>query len=250
MGNGKFAYEQLPEFKALGEQICERVYDAWKPPSIFYHHRNGGHVAALRKHLDNKFFSRFDISQFFNRVTKNKIIRALKTCGFSFAEANYAAAHSVVRTELGFHLPFGFTQSPALASLCLNRSQAGQFLRKLDKDILISVYVDDIILSHKSDAAKLQAASEKLMEVFELFGFPIAKEKTVISEAKITAFNIELKNQSLILTPERLTQFFSQVVENWQDDQALDGIHNYVLSVNKNQGAEIGKSIERARSRR
>ena len=250
LGADKFAYEQVPSFKLLGEALSSRIYDAWQPPSIFYHHRNGGHIAVLDKHLQSDTFSRFDISQFFNRVTKNKIIKALKTCGFSLIKASEATAHSVVKTEAGFHLPYGFTQSPALASLCLNRSQAGKFLGKLDKDILVSVYVDDIILSHKNDPIKLRKVSENLIETFTSVGFPIAETKSVIAQPTITAFNIELHNNSMALTPERLIGFHNQVIAGWQSDDVLVGIYNYVLSVNAAQGAEIEHAISRMQSHR
>tara|TARA_R110002051_G_scaffold17387_3_gene51013 strand:- start:118 stop:900 length:783 start_codon:yes stop_codon:yes gene_type:complete len=250
LGDNKFAYKQEPAFKVLGEELCERFYSKWTPPSIFYHHRNGGHIAALRKHLDNEHFSKFDISRYFYRISRNKIIRALKTCGFSFLEASEAAAHSVVNSGEGFNLPYGFTQSPLLASLCLNRSQAGEFLRRLDKDICVSVYVDDIIISHKDNPAKLAEVSEKLVERFNETGFPISEQKSAISKGEVTSFNIALSNNFMEITHERMVGFFNQVVEGMHNDDVLGGIYNYVLSVNPTQAAEIRSAIDRAKARR
>ena len=128
LGNNKFAYHQAPAFRELGLDLTERIYSHWKPPKIFFHHRNGGHVKAIARHLDNTYFSHLDVNRFFYRVRKNRIIKSLKKIGFSFEDANEAAAHSVVRTEEGFSLPYGFTQSTALASLCLDQSPCGKFL--------------------------------------------------------------------------------------------------------------------------
>lgn len=250
LGDNKFAYKQEPAYKVLGEDLCERVYSKWSPPSIFYHHRNGGHIAALRKHLDNEHFSKFDVSRFFYRISRNKIIRALKTCGFSFLEASEAAAQSVVNSGEGFNLPYGFTQSPLLASLCLNRSQAGEFLRRLDKDICVSVYVDDIIISNKDNPAKLAEVSEKLISIFNDAGFPISKQKSLISQGEVSSFNIALSNNRMEITHERMAEFFNQVVEGMYNDDVLGGIYNYVQSVNPVQAVEIHAAIEHAKARR
>lgn len=250
LGDNKFAYKQEPAYKVLGERLCEKVYSKWTPPSIFYHHRNGGHIAALRKHLPNEHFSKFDISRFFYRISRNKIIRALKKCGFSFLEAREAAAQSVVNSGEGFDLPYGFTQSPLLASLCLNRSQAGEFLRGLDKDICVSVYVDDIIISNNDNPAELAEVSEKLISKFNDAGFPISQEKSIISLDEVSSFNITLSNNRMEITPDRMAEFQNQVAEGANNDDVLDGIHNYVRSVNPDQAVKILEVIERARTRR
>jgi hypothetical protein len=56
------------------------------------------------------------------------------------------ASESVVKRPAldGFVLPYGFVQSPILASLALDKSKLGKLLRKLNgrTDITVSVYVD------------------------------------------------------------------------------------------------------------
>ena len=54
----------------------------------------------------------------------------------------------------------------------------------------------------------------------------------------------------MALTPERLIGFHNQVIADWQSDDVLVSIYNYVLSVNAAQGAEIEHAISRMQSRR
>jgi len=249
LGNNKYAYEQEPNFKVLGEELTDRVLSVWKPPSIFYHLKDGGHVAALRKHLENNHFSNFDVSRFFYRVTKNKILRSLIKHGFSFEDANFAASHSVVKSPDGYHLPYGFTQSPILASLVLHSSRAGKFLRRIDKDVAVSVYVDDIILSHHDDPKKLDETSRQLVEQFGLSGFPISEEKLQVCEPRITSFNVEIGYRHSVITDDRMSHFDEQIRENIDNPFSTEGIQRYVAAINDQQGREIGEMIKQASGR-
>jgi hypothetical protein len=108
LGNNKYAYQQEPDFRELGIRHIDLIKQKWSPPSNFYHVKAGGHVAALKCHLSNNLFSKIDLSRFYYRVTKNKIIRSLKRVGLSYATAAEIAAESVVLTEEGvsFNRPF------------------------------------------------------------------------------------------------------------------------------------------------
>lgn len=243
LGNGKFAYDQAPQFRISGENIIGEIRRRWKPPSTFYHLQKGGHVAAILKHSHNSVFSRFDVSRFFFRVKKNMIIKALKSIGFSFLDANQIAQETVVWTEEGLSLPYGFVQSPIIASLCLDKSHAGIFLRRLPRDLTLSVYVDDIILSHSQDARRLEASSRNLLSVFSDSGFPISEEKCEICRTEITSFNIRVSRGALEITPERMEQFEINIKSNYGNDRVVAGIINYVKSVNPSQADQLSKSL-------
>ena len=250
LGDNKFAYHQAPEFRNIGLDLTRRIYSLWTPPRTFYHHRNGGHVSAIKRHLDNAYFSHLDINRFFYRVRKNRIIKSLKRVGFSFYDANEAAAHSVVKTEDGFSLPYGFTQSPVLASLCLDWSPCGAFLRRIPKEFRVSVYVDDIILSHASDREALLALSNELVECFRSGGFPVSEDKMTLAETEIVSFNIRLSSGELVIVSDRMHEFYNAIALNWDNDRVLDGIKGYVRTVNLDQADDVGAAIGRARTRR
>ncbi len=233
----------MPEFRASGENIVEEIRKRWKPPRTYFHLQKGGHVAAVRKHSQNNYFSRFDISRFFFRVKKNMIIKALKSVGFSFLDANSIAYESVVHDGDGFSLPYGFVQSPILASLCLDKSTAGNFLRKLQRDVTLSVFVDDIILSHGNALEKLSLASHQLTTAFAGSGFPVSEAKCEICKERITSFNIHVSHLHLEVTGERMEQFDSDLRLNRENTEVTTGIINYVRSVNALQGAQLAEVL-------
>ena len=78
-------------------------------------------------------------------------------------------------------LPFGFVQSPILASFCLHKSRLGVYLDKLYEsgDFKVSVYMDDIIISGKN----LEYLKEILVELNRISdhsGFQLNQKKTQI----------------------------------------------------------------------
>jgi hypothetical protein len=151
------------------------------------------------------------------------------------------ASESVVRRPglEGFVLPYGFVQSPILASLALDQSKLGSYLQKLTGrgDLKVSVYVDDIIVSGH-DKQELDVVAEKLVQMAELALFPISASKTQGPSTEITAFNIQLSHQALQITEARLTE----LRDSYQSATSIyskAGIINYVDSVNPSQGESL-----------
>lgn len=247
LGDGKFAFHQAEGFRIAGEELANAILRNWDAPKIFYHMRNGGHVAALKKHTNSIQFTHLDISRFFYRISKNKIIRALQKTGFSFLEANEAASHSVVKQGAETFLPYGFVQSPILASLCLFHSGAGKHLMRAPKSLVVSVYVDDIVISCRSieEKALLEDFSQQTLEKFDECGLPISSKKMVICEPEITSFNVHLKHKVMEISEERMNAFVHQVSENRENPDSLRGISSYVHSINADQGKIIDDEIAR-----
>ena len=113
----------VPDKAAIvrGYEIKNKISSVWKAPYYYAHFKNGGHVAALKRHLGNDLFIRADIKQFFNQVNRSKVTRALKSFTRNYLESRDIACESTVRKPDGaaneFILPFGFVQSPIIASL-------------------------------------------------------------------------------------------------------------------------------------
>jgi hypothetical protein len=136
-------------------------------------------------------------------------------------------------------LPFGFVQSPLLASLALYKSALGRQLRQLPGQlgIKVSVYVDDIILSANNEASLVEAL--KLVEpVAVRSGFPLNKKKQQGPGVAVSAFNIHLANQSMLLQPERLRDFMDRYSES-TNPMEQEGILAYVKSVNPKQAEDF-----------
>ena len=141
---------------------------------------------------------------------------------------------SVVKHPVhGAHiLPYGFVQSPILASVALDMSKLGACLRVLakQKQFKVSVYVDDIIISG-NDAQTLALAVDKILQRAEEASFPIGALKREGPCETITAFNIELSQQSLNITPERMG-VFRERYSAAETESVKAGILAYVDAVN------------------
>src|ERR1700710_1474341 len=120
-GKHIFAPNLLGE--AIGRDIKQQVEKAYAFDVFVFHLRNGGHVAALHSHRDHAFFARVDIRRFFYSIARNRVQRALMSIGIP--RARHYAKWSCVKNPYGdpsYALPYGFVQSPILASLVLMES--------------------------------------------------------------------------------------------------------------------------------
>lgn len=209
---GKFVYIQTPEAVGRGRNIIRQVKRRYTPDGVFFHiGKRGGHVAALHAHKSSKFFSRLDISNFFGQVTRGKVVRALRRVGFGERRAFDFAIHSVVVEGDRKVLPFGFCQSPLLATLALERSQLGLAFKTVTetKPVLLSVYMDDIVLSG-DDRAQVSSASASLLSAAEIAGFPLSVEKMAVAVESVEVFNCDLAEHEIILRDDRMRKFVEQ----------------------------------------
>ena len=145
---GKPVFVPSERGEAIGRELKAKVEAAINFEDIYYHLREGGHVAALHAHRDHRYFARVDIERFFYGISRNRVARELH--GIGIEKAGYFAKWSCVKNpfeEPRYALPYGFVQSPILATLVLTRSGVGAFLRGLPENVTASVYMDDIALS-------------------------------------------------------------------------------------------------------
>ncbi|WP_186200411.1 reverse transcriptase domain-containing protein [Burkholderia gladioli] len=235
---GKWVFVPNGDTIALGVKIKDELRQRWKAPAYYYHLRQGGHVAALKAHLGQTCFIHVDIENFFQRINRSRVTRVLKGM-YSYAEARDIANLSTVRlpedTEKRYILPYGFVQSTLLASICLRKSALGNYLKQLSTTdgIEVSVYVDDIIISLNDEALAEKILAE-VKGFAEKSGFDLNQKKEQGPADKISAFNIELSQNSLHVLPERWHAFLDAMREdgNPHRHQAILG---YVDSVNPAQ---------------
>jgi len=226
--------------RKLGYLIKELVEARWRPPKNYFHLTNGGHVRAIRSHIHNTSFAHLDIQDFFGHVSASRVTRWL-TPLVGYAKAReFAKASTVPNPERGgAMLPFGFVQSPILASLCLFHSVLGRCLVELPRKlgIVASIYMDDIILS-ASDQTVLELATKMVEESAARSGFPMNSAKREGPATSITAFNIALAHQSIEINNERWNSFLSEF-QATGNESVRRGIHSYVHSVNVEQADNL-----------
>lgn len=230
-----------PDAVSLGSEIKKNIQAKWKPPSYYYHLRSGGHVAALRSHVDHTSFLHLDIQDFFGTINKTRVTRCLKPI-FGYKQAREWANASTVPHPSDAKrtiVPYGFVQSQLISSLCLEASALGQCLHKVNSTAgaAVSVYVDDIIVSTSDPTLSEQLQSQvKLAAVRAKFTLNPDKEH---GPAKaITAFNIHLSSGSLAVEEERLERFV-QALAGDASEARRQGIISYVTSVNAGQGSAL-----------
>lgn len=235
----------VPEDNVLasGKKIKEEIESAWNPPEYYFHLRNGGHVAALNSHLNSTVFIRADIHQFFNQINKSRVTRNLKKVFNSYSKASQYAEESTVRLpnckEKKYILPFGFVQSAIIASICLRYSALESYLENLrDNGFLFSVYMDDIIISSRLSIDEMNVVYQNIINIADKSRFPLNLEKSDGASFSIKAFNIELSNNQLEISEQRLSQFQS-ALEQSDNQYQIDGILGYIKSVNPSQTKNI-----------
>ena len=239
---GRFVYIPTAAARAEGYQIINRVRQRWQPARIFHHiGRRGGHVAAMKRHLNNTHFARRDISHFFGSITKAKLQRSLRQIGFPNESVRDIAWASVVSTPEGKHLPYGFVQSPMLATLALEKSALGSFiLRNTPRQVRVTVFADDILLSSR-DETTLRAFGDDLDAAAGEAGFVFGGDKTVICAPDVEAFNCLVTNNTIEVTDGRLEKFVEQL--EIATPLGQESILRYVRAINPLQADLLGELV-------
>jgi len=228
---GKWVYVPTQASKIRGYQIIGRVTKTYSPHSIFFHlGARGGHVAALRRHLDSRYFSRLDLANFFGNVTRTKTCEALEDIGFGNRQAFDWAVQSSVVEDARKILPQGFPQSPLLATLVLERSALGRALIRLSNTVVVTVYMDDVVLSGTEAAAVLHA-SDEVLEAAAVSNLPIAQNKVALAQGSVEAFNCDLTHRHMKISNPRLDRFASQWTAG--NAAAQEAIGRYLSAINE-----------------
>ena len=228
---GKFVYLQTKEARQRALHIIKAVLRKYRPHPIFYHvGKSGGHISAMHLHENRKIFSRYDLDNFFGHVTRTKLTRSLCSIGFRRDTAFELAREAVVVEGNRKILPFGFRQSPLLATLVLEKSALGRFLieQAANPFLKVSVYMDDILIS-ADDAGLLEALSPALLRVAEISGFPIAPEKTEVAAENVKAFNCRLSERDIVILDERMAKFVQE--HGLAGEKGQEAISRYISAV-------------------
>jgi hypothetical protein len=236
---GRWVYVPTEVAKNYGRGVISRLGAKWNAPSYYYHLKKGGHVKALECHLKSTFFASLDLKDFFGSISRTRVTRSLKDF-FCYADAREIAKASTVphsrRTEHSHSLPYGFCQSPILASICLDKSTLGLCLRKLDEDddIVISIYMDDIVCS-SFNAEKVDASIIEIKEAAIKSHLDFNENKEHQTSAHISVFNIDVVSQSMSVTGDRFEKFLAVYNDRNSSIHQRKGIGGYIWTVNSSQ---------------
>jgi hypothetical protein len=232
--NGKPIFAPSGLGQQIGKDVKAQVEAAYAFDDFIYHLRKkGGHVAALHAHRPHEFFARVDIRRFFYSIARNRVARALRAIGVTRAE-HYAKWSCVKNPHAppAYALPYGFIQSPALATLVLMQSGVGDLLRELvaQGEVMVTVYMDDISLSSDNLTA-LQAAFDRLLACLQHAEFEISPEKTRHPSPAMDLFNCDVECGRTVVRSERIDLFLSEP-RTLPSQEAFDGYCESVAAGN------------------
>jgi hypothetical protein len=224
---GKPYFVPTDRCRRIGAETMTLVRARVKFEHHYYHFSKGAHVAALHAHRAHRYFARLDIQNFFYSVGRNRVKSALKDIGVPYAE--HFAKWSTVRNPYDdprYALPYGFVQSPLLASLVLRQSAIGTAIRDLPVRIKRSVYLDDIALSaNKRD--DLEEAFETVIAAVEAANFTLNEAKVIGPSTDITLFNCDLSSGMTKVSDPRIAKFYDAPAS----EESVAGFEAYLASV-------------------
>ncbi len=232
-GKPIFAPSKLGE--RIGLDIKAQVEAAYQFDSFVYHlKKSGGHVAALHAHRDHQYFARIDIKRFFYSIARNRVQRCLSEIGI-LRSRHYAKWSCVKNPYLApaYCLPYGFVQSPVLATLVLMSSTVGCCLRQLEAErtVTISVYMDDISLSSDNERA-LQSAFENVLLALKSANFEVNDTKVRAPSAKMDIFNCDLAPGKVEVQQQRIDTFYAEQ----RSPLSIAGFEEYLERVRDGNG--------------
>jgi len=196
--------------RRIGGDIKRRVEKAYQFEPFVYHFQPGGHVAALHCHRPQAHFAKADIRRFFYSISRSRVHRALSGIGIPRAR-HYAKWSSVKNPYLDprYALPYGFVQSPILATLVLMESAVGATLRDVFQQgaVVVSLYMDDIALS-SDDFPSLAEAFERTLAALGEANFELSQNKVCAPTAALDLFNCDLETGRTGVRQERVDKFY------------------------------------------
>ncbi len=206
---GKPVFAPSDAGRKIGRELNRKVERRFSPPTYYFHLQDGGHVAAIHSHRARKYFARVDIENFFYGISRNRVARALRSLDLPGTEKY--AKWSTVKNPFAlpsYSLPYGFVQSPILATLVLAQSPVGVYLEQIAEQLTVSVYVDDIAISSNNKRV-LERAYRKLRSKIIESNFQINEAKSNAPGLQMELFNCDLTRFQTSVTDQRQAAFYA-----------------------------------------
>lgn len=203
---GKPVFVPSEEGRTIGLKLKALVEDLYEPEPFYWHMRQRGHVGALHAHRDHHWFARIDLRNFFYTVRRQRIDKALRQIGIRAHK--FYSRWSTVSSPYGegYVLPYGFVQSPILATLVMSKSALGHELRTEVAGLTVGVYLDDISVS-SDDHDAVDDAFHRFGAAVEASGFELNHAKSVGPSERMALFNCDLESGLSLVTPQRQAEF-------------------------------------------
>ncbi|MFC6199489.1 reverse transcriptase domain-containing protein [Ponticaulis profundi] len=228
---GKSVFVPTNLSRKIGLDIKEKITSNFLFPDYFYHLKPGGHIAALHVHRQNRFFCKTDISDFFYSCGRNRVVESIRKIGVKRHHhyARWSCVKNPLQDQPAYTLPYGFIQSPILASLVLAHSSVGTALNQLSKHVSVSLFMDDISIS-SNDPSLVSDSFEYIKSAFDSSPFSINNDKTTGTTESLQVFNCNLSYDFSSVTSERIEKFYS---DDERSEASISGFEDYCARVSK-----------------
>lgn len=124
-----------------------------------------------------------------------------------------------------------------LATLALEKSHRGSELKRLsDAGFLVSVYMDDILISADTKDV-LEEASEAIVGAADLSGLPLPKDKWAIAVPGVDTFDCHIESSDMTILHDRMEKFVDQ--RDLATEPGKQAIEKYINAVSNTELARF-----------
>lgn len=165
-------HDMVPNFKAINKRIDRMLKEVALPPCFKWGVKKWSIQENARLHLGNKYFQLMDISDFFDSIDARRIRELLVRIWCSSKIARYISRFV---TFDGID-PQGFPTAGTIANIYLANFCHSKIRAILSDDIVVSYWVDDIIISSKNPIS--HDAIGKVIQILKSAGLTVHPRKT------------------------------------------------------------------------
>jgi len=211
-GSVKFRTIQSPIdcLKSYQREVCRIIQNIQLPNCMYGSIRGRNNILNALNHIENKFFFKIDLKDFFRNITNTRVHQTLLSYGFSWWDAR----NITLLTTFNGSLPQGAPSSPAMANLIF--SSTALKLDKLckKKGIIFTAYMDDLTFSSKTDFNNL---TDDLLQLITTEGFFVNHNKIQYRVNTCEVTGLIIKNGKLNLEKEMRQRLYQPGVKAYSN---------------------------------
>lgn len=165
-GSIKLRYIVPPvhSLKLIQSKICNHLEQIELPDSMYGSIKGSNNVINALQHIENIYFFKIDLKNFFSNITNRQVHHALMENGFTWEIARILTKLTTYQCSL----PQGAPTSPILANLAFIKTarELETFIK--GHDITFTIFLDDLVFSSKKDFKHL---TTQILDIIRSNGF-------------------------------------------------------------------------------
>jgi RNA-directed DNA polymerase len=201
--NGDIRYRHLippvDSLKSIQSDICVLLQKITLPDCMFGSVKGSNNIINSLEHIENEFFFKVDLKNFFGNITCKQVHYTLMKHGYS-----WNVARIITRlTTHKYQLPQGAPSSPVIANLVFADTAKRLDLLARSNDITFTTYLDDLVFSSKKDFKKLHSI---FLQVIKSDGFYTNYDKIQSKHHICEITGLRVGKGKIRLIPEMLKE--------------------------------------------